>query len=276
MLLLAVALSACSGPTMLNALAPDSGYRVASGVAYDAKHGLDLDVYVPSGAQQAPVVVFFYGGRWESGSRQEYQFVGASLARQGFVVVIPDYRLYPKVRYPAFVQDCARAVAWTHAHIGSYGGSADKLVLMGYSAGAYNAAMLALDSEFMHQVGGSRKWFKGMIGLGGPYDFMPIIDPDLRDIFGPPERFAKTQPVYYADGTNPPLLLIESRSDQVVAVKNTLALYDRVAKANGPVEKLIYPDLSHQKLIGVVSTTLSGQADILPNIVRFVRKVTGS
>lgn len=273
-LLFSALLGACSSLQVLNAMAPQSGYRPTLDVTFDPAHDLKLDVYTPDGARDAPVVVFFHGGRWESEDKKDYQFVGATLAQQGFVTVIPNYRLYPQVRYPAFVDDSARAVAWVHAHIGSYGGSPEKIVVMGYASGAYNAAMLALNPAFMKKAGGNRDWIRGMIGIAGPYDILPIIDPDLRDIFGPPERFAQTQPVFWVDGHNPPLLLMASQADHVVSVNSTLELYDRVAKANGPVEKVIYPDLSHQKIIAVLSTALSGQADVLFNVVHFVRRVT--
>lgn len=270
-----LALSACSSNQFLNATASDSGYTLSQNVVYDDTTGLKLDVYAPQqAAGNAPVVVFFFGGRWSAGDKQEFKFVGQALAARGFVAVIPNYRLYPQVRYPDFLNDCARAVAWTHAHIGSYGGSAARIVLMGHSSGAYNAAMLALDPEFLARAGGNRSWVRGMIGLAGPYDFLPLTDPDLRDLFGPPESYEKTQPVFHVDGNNPPLLLMHGGKDETVDIKNTNSLFDRVKRAGGTADKVIYPKLDHGRILDVTATRMQDYADVMDKIDAFVQRVT--
>jgi acetyl esterase/lipase len=266
-------LAACSGPQVLNAITPNSGYALASNVAFGA-NGLKLDVYTPNGAGNAPVVVFYFGGRWQEGQKEQFKFVGQALAARGMVAVIPGQRLYPQVRYPDFLADAADAVVWTHAHIGDYGGSPDKIVVMGHSSGAYNAAMLALDPEFLQRAGGERAWLRGMIGLAGPYDFLPITAPDLRDLFGPPEGFEKTQPVLHVDGHNPPLLLMHGEKDETVAVSNTNSLFERVRRAGGTVDKVLYPNLDHKWLIADVSTRFQGNADVVNHIEMFTKQVT--
>lgn len=269
-------LAGCSGQQVLNAVTPTVGYSVSNGIAFDAEHELKLDVYTPDDARNAPVVVFFFGGRWENGDKKAYKFVGQALAAQGFVAVIPNYRLYPPAHYKDFLSDCAEAVVWAHKFAHAYGGSADKLVLMGHSAGAYNAVMLTLDPEFLKAAGGDRDWLKGAIGISGPYDFLPLTSPDLRDIFGPPEHFDQTQPVFWANGGNPPLLLIASKADQAVEVHNTEDLFDRVKRAGGPVEKVIYKDLSHVDTVADLAAPLRGRADILKNVAEFVQRVTNT
>ncbi|MGB7290528.1 MAG: alpha/beta hydrolase, partial [Candidatus Macondimonas sp.] len=189
-----LALAGCSGISVLNALTPGSGYTRQAGIVFDEHTGLQLDVYAPSGARNAPVAVFFYGGSWQEGAREDYRFVGEALARQGLVVVVPDYRLYPAVRYPAFLQDAAQAVAWTRSHIATYGGDPESLVLMGHSACAYNAAMLTLDPDFLQAVGVQRGVIRGMVGLAGPYDFLPLKEPALQRIFAPAGDLRLTQP----------------------------------------------------------------------------------
>lgn len=270
----AALLAGCSGQELLNGMTPTSGYSVSNDIAFEDKHDLKLDVYTPDHARDAPVVVFFYGGRWEEGDKTGYRFVGQALAAQGFVAVIPDYRLYPKATYKQFLDDCAHAVTWIHRHARAYGGSADKLVVMGHSAGAYNAAMLALDPAFMKAAGGDRDWIKGMIGLSGPYDFLPLTAPDLRAIFAPPDQFDQAMPVFWANGGNPPLLLIASKADHTVEARNTEELFNRIKRAKGPVEKIIYKDLSHAQTVAVLSAPLRGRADILSNVADFVRRVT--
>ena len=274
-LALTLAAAACSGQQVLNALTPSSGYRFAPGVVYDAEHKLTLDAYTPPEARNAPVVVFFYGGRWEEGSPDEYRFVGQALASQGFVAMLPDYRHYPQVKYPGFVEDAARAVRWAQLNAVLYGGDPDKLFVMGHSSGAHLAAMLALDEEFLKAVGADRAALKGMIGLAGAYDFLPLTAPDLRDMFGPPERFAQSQPVSYVDGQNPPLLLLHGADDDTVRVENTRSLAAAVTRAGGPVETVIYQSLSHPMMVATLAAPLRGRADVLEQVAQFVRRNAG-
>lgn len=251
-------LSGCSGITVLNTLAPERGVRVSENLLFDPTHHLALDIYQPADAKQAPVVVFFWGGSWQEGDKSLYPFVGRALAARGFVVAIPNYRLYPAVRYPAFLYDSARAVAWVHTHITQYGGNPEHIVLMGHSTGAYNAAMLALNPEYLRAVGLSRHDMVGMIGLGGPYDFLPLVDPALQAIFAPAAPdLSSTQPIHWVGKNCPPMLLIESAVDTIVAPKNTRNLGAALHAQGDPVRVLMVPSLSHQWLIGVVSNVLS-------------------
>jgi len=272
-------LSACSGQEILNRVTSDDGYQLASNVAYDDASALKLDVYSPVDAKNAPVIVFFFGGRWEEGSKEQYKFVGQALAARGFVAVIPNYRLYPQVKFPGFLTDCAKAVRWAHMNATRYGGDPNKLVVMGHSAGAYNAAMLALNPDFMKSAGGDRSWIRAMIGLAGPYDFLPITDPDLRDLFGPPESYDQTQPVLLVDGRNPPMLLMAGEDDETVFAKNSHSLASRIEKAGGPVETVFYPKMSHAKIIATIATSslarlAVGQSDVMFYVNDFVRRNT--
>jgi acetyl esterase/lipase len=273
LLLSALALSACTGAQVLNSLTPGTGYVLATNLPFDDETRLRLDVYTPAGeVRDAPVVVFFYGGRWTTGSKDDFRFVGQALAAQGFVAVIADHRKYPDVVFPVFVEDAARAVRWTHRNIARFGGSPDKLFVMGHSSGAHLAAMLALNGEYLKAVGGSRSWLKGMIGLAGPYDFMPITAPDLRDMFDPPERFPDSQPIFFADGQNPPLLLMHGEDDEDVWVKNTRNLAKAVGEAGGGVETVIYPKLGHRWIIAAISAPLRSRNDVISHIREFVNR----
>jgi acetyl esterase/lipase len=182
--LLLMVLTGCSPVRLLNALTPDDTFHRTAGIAYGADPRQKLDVYMPrQPLEGAPVVVFFYGGSWNSGDRGDYAFVGEALASRGIVAVLADYRLYPQVRYPLFLEDSAQAVAWTRAHIRAFSGNPQRLYLMGHSSGAYNAAMLALDPSLLGAVGMSSKDLSGWIGLAGPYDFLPIKNADVRPVF---------------------------------------------------------------------------------------------
>lgn len=274
-------LSGCSGLGVLNSMTTDDGYAVASNIPYDANTGMSLDMYNFRGSHDAPVVIFLYGGRWTEGSKEQYKFVGQALTSQGFIAVIPDYRKYPQVRFPSFVQDAAKAVKWTRDNIQKYGGDPRKIFIMGHSAGAHIGAMLTLNEEYLKAAGGSRSWIRGMIGLAGPYDFLPLTAPDLRDLFGPPDRYELSQPILFVDGKNPPMLLLHAEDDETVLVKNTRNLAKAIARAGGPVETLIYPKIgcpafnSHYCILATIAAPLRKQSDVLAGITDFIRRRSG-
>lgn len=266
----------CTGTQLLNSITPSGGHRFAPNIPYDAEHRLTLDLYTPPSARGAPVVVFFYGGRWTSGAAADFRFVGQALASNGFVAVIPEYRHYPAVRFPAFVQDGARAVRWVQQQIARYGGDPQRIFLMGHSSGAHIAALLALDPAYLKEAGVDRASLRGMIGLAGPYDFLPLTAPDLRDMFGPPEHYELSQPVTFADGTNPPLLLLHGADDETVSVRNTRSLAAAVTRARGPVEIVIYPEMSHAWIIATLAGPLRAQSNVLERVVEFVNRQSGA
>lgn len=266
------ALAGCTGPQLLNAFTPSGGYRHAQGLAYDPARRLALDIYTPVGARREPVVVFFHGGRWTTGRAADFHFVGQALAAQGFVAVLPEVRHYPRARFPEFVEDAARAVRWTETQVARYGGDPDRLFVMGHSSGAHLAAMLALDARFLAAAGGDRAKLKGMIGLAGPYDFLPLTDADLRDMFGPPERYELSQPVAFADGDNPPLLLLHGEDDTTVRARNTRSLAAAVQRAGGRVESHVYPEMSHGWIVATLAAPLRGRSDVLERVAGFVRR----
>lgn len=268
-------LAGCAGTGALNTLTPSAGYSVASNLPYDEAGRLRLDVYSPSDARGRPVVVFFYGGRWTDGSKDEFKFVGEALASRGYVAVIADVRQYPAVRFPAFMKDAAQVVKWVRSNVGQHGGNGEQLFVMGHDSGAHIAAMLAIDRKYLAEVGGSRQWLRGMIGLAGPYDFMPITAPDLRDLFGPPDQFEQSQPIFFVDGGNPPLLLIHGEDDDVVWVKNTRNLAQAVGNAGGAVETIIYPKLGHRLILANIARPLRGRSDVLDNISEFINRRAG-
>jgi acetyl esterase/lipase len=258
--------SACSPLGVLNGLAPDR--LTARDLPYGNGPRRTLDVYVPAnGPKAAPVVVFFYGGSWNSGSKADYRFVGGALAASGFVTIIPDYRVYPEVRFPDFLDDCAAAFAWAGANAGRFGGGT-RLVLMGHSAGAYNAAMLALDPTYLARAAAPRP--AAMLGLAGPYDFLPLVDPELKIIFGQPPTPPDTQPINHVDGRNPPMLLLAGDADTTVLPRNTTRLAARVAASGGQVESRIYPGIDHKEIVGAIGVPFRFLAPTLMDSARFI------
>ena len=264
----AFAAAGCSPVQLLNGLAP--ARLAADGVAYGDGPRQTLDVYVPTGAGPFPVVVFLYGGGWNSGDRAMYRFVGGALAQQGFVTVIPDYRLFPEVRFPTFLQDNAAALRWTHDTIGQYGGAPGPMFLMGHSAGAYNAAMLALDAQWLGAVELRRSDLRGTAALAGPYDFLPLDTDELRTIFGPADQLARTQPINFVDGKAAPMLLLAGAKDTTVDPANTLRLAARIRAAGGSVQDRIYPGIQHEELVGAIGVPLRFLAPVLRDCVAFM------
>jgi len=273
-LVLALALAGCSGQQLLNTLVPDDGYRLTADRAYGDKPRQRLDVYVPRDvAGPAPVVVFFYGGRWSDGSKAGYQFAAQALTSKGYVVVVPDYRLYPQVRFPTFVEDGAQAVAWTFANIAEYGGDANKLFIMGHSAGAHIAAMLALDGQYLQAVGLAPKRLRGLIGLAGPYDFLPLESADLKDMFGPPERYPASQPINFVSTCQPPLLLIHGKDDHTVDPANTRNLARASRELGAQAVTHFYPDVGHVGLAASLGYPLRGQSSALADTDAFIQRI---
>lgn len=245
--------------------------RVASGIAYGEGERRRLDVYAPRlGRGPRPVIVFFYGGSWNSGTRAGYAFVGRALAARGFVVVVPDYRLVPETRYPGFVEDGAAAVRWTTRHAADYGGDPRRLVLAGHSAGAYIAAMLAVDERWL---GTDRRAVRGFVGLAGPYDFAPFDVAAARAAFGDWPRPPETQPVHWAGRGDPATLLLVGDVDRLVAPRNSEALAARLRAGGVAVRLVHYPKLGHVGMITAVARPFRGKAPVLDDIAAFAADV---
>ncbi len=262
--------------TILNAVASIGDYRVSENVAYAEGSRHTLDIYRPAHMDKpAPVVVFFYGGSWDQGDKAIYRFVGAALAAQGFVAIIPDYRLYPEVRFPGFLQDAAQAVAWARIHAGEWDGDPSQIVLMGHSAGAHIAAMLTFDRQWLASVGlDPVHGIKAMVGLAGPYDFLPLHSDRLKDIFGPPEGLAATQPINFVTAAAPPVFLGVPQDDSIVKPKNTINLASRIAQVGGHPTVKFYSHVNHLTLIGSFSLLLRWMAPVVSDTAQFIHEMT--
>ncbi len=263
-------LSGCSPASVLNVLAPDR--LAAEGVRFGLEVRQRLDIYRPTGSGPFPVMMFLYGGAWDSGDRAMYRFVGDAFAAHGILTVIPDYRLWPQVRYPVFLQDCALALAWTRANIAGYGGLPSAPALIGHSAGAYNSAMLALDPSLLGAVGLSpSRDLSRVVGLAGPYDFLPLHSDELRAVFGPGPAGPSTQPISHVDGRNPPMLLAAGTADGTVMPANTIRLAARIRADAGPVEERLYPGVDHLGIVGAIARPLRSLAPTLHDCLAFLR-----
>ena len=264
----------CSSADTVNLLVNRSGFETQTDIPYGDNPRLKLDVYRPRNAVNAPVVVFFYGGSWQTGSKSTYLFVAAALANRGFVTIVPDYRVYPEVRFPGFLQDGARAVRWAHDNAGRFGGDPSKLVIMGHSAGAHIAAMLSIDGQWLRQVGlDPRRDVAGLVGLAGPYDFLPLKDPTLKVIFGGDNRPA-TQPISFVKGGEPPALLLTGAGDETVQPGNTARLAARLRAVGSQAADVSYPRIGHITIIGAFSSALRFLAPVVDDTAAFIDQVT--
>jgi len=298
-------LPACSPVAVLNTLAPRAGISVTLNVPYGGGDRRSLDIYAPvawtpeatgpAGApvrdvaspgvaplarvganvdtwpRGAPVVVFIYGGGWKDGDKANYRFVAAPLAARGFLTVVPDYRVFPQVRFPVFIQDAAAAVAWVRNNIAGYGGDPRRIFLMGHSAGAHIVAMLALDRQWLAADGlDADRDIAGMVGLAGPYDFLPLHDPELDDIFGPAGELRLTQPISFAHGGAAPMFLAAGTGDTTVLPRNTEHLAAAVRRDGGQVEETLYPGIGHRLILGAIAGPLRWIAPVLLDVTRFL------
>jgi len=269
-----IALAACSPLRVVNAVVPDDGVDVITDLAYGAAPRQKLDLYRPKAATQPlPVVLFFYGGSWKNGRRADYAFVGHSLARQGFLCAVADYRVYPNVSFPGFIEDGASAVAWLADNAQDHGGKAERINLMGHSAGAHITAMLALDARYLDATGKSRSVLGRWVGLAGPYAFYPSEIRSIRDIFASlPEDRAR--PITFAGPGAPPALLLHGTADRTVYPWNSIQLSNKLQQEDIDASVHLYDDIGHAPLVLSLSEPFTGIASALNDSVAFLK--TGS
>ena len=274
-------LTACSAVDVLNATVPTDTYRSAVDLAYGNHSRQKIDVYLPSqpladktlAAGGAPMVVFFYGGSWSSGDRADYRFVGEALAAQGIVTVLADYRLSPEVRYPVFLQDSALATRWAFANAQKYGADPARIFVMGHSAGAYNAAMLALDKRWLGAVGLSPARLAGWIGLAGPYDFLPIGDRKTQVACEWPNTPPDSQALFHAGSASPPALLLAPEKDSLVNTqRSTVGMAQRLRSSGVRVESELFDTVSHVTIVATLASVLRSRAPVLERVTGFVKR----
>ena len=269
------ALAGCSATQAINALVPSDTYRFTPDVAYGAQPRQRLDVYQPKTEPPEggfPVVVFFYGGTWHMGERAQYRFMGEALAANGMVAMVADYRLFPEATYPDFLPDCAKAVVYALNESARFSGNPRRVVVMGHSAGAYNAAMIALDPRWLMQQGHQISELAGWIGLAGPYDFIPIIDPQTRETFHHPQVPPDSQPIRYISGKAPRTFLGAAKKDQEVdPQRNSAQLAEGLKAAGVSVSFERYDHVGHVSLVASFAQPLRWLSPALKDVSAFVK-----
>ncbi len=270
-------LAACTPARFLDSVIPDDGATtLIKDVSFGANPRQKLDVYGPPDARPgAPVALFVYGGGWNSGSRREYQWAGKMLAAQGFVTIVADYRLTPEVSFPGFIEDVAAAVRWAVDHAGDHGGDPSRIVLVGHSAGAYNAAMVALDPRYLKAVGVERSRIKAFAGLAGPYYFPDLSGPILSKTFAgaPDDKIYQT--LDYAGPGSPAAFLVAGDADKTVRPRNTERLAEALKNEGVEVESHIYPGQSHADVLLNLTRTFRGRSTEYAQLTGFLRRQAG-
>ena len=266
--------SACTPVKVLNSLVPETSYELVSAIEYGANARQQLDIYRPKTAEKSAalkkVIIFYYGGNWDSGERADYKFVAEALTSQGFIVVIPDFRLYPEVLFPGLMADPATAAKWVKANINQYGGDANKVFLAGHSSGAHLVVMMAINPEYLAQASLKPNDFAGVIGLAGPYDFLPLKSDRLKVIFGSDAEQWKSQPINFVDGKNPPLLLAVGMKDGTVWPRNSINLAKKIKDNNGLVEVAEFANYGHIDMVTKLAKPLRGDGELLKAITLFI------
>lgn len=243
------------------------------GIAYGDDERQKLDIYVPEGRAEKPypVLVFFHGGAWRDGERDGYGFLGRAFAARGIVTVVADYRKTPKARFPAFVEDTASAIAWVNANISKHQGDVGRLYIMGHSAGAHIAMMTALDRQWLAEKGLEPSIIKGVIGLAGPYDFLPLTTDSSKIALGHWPDLTETQPITYARADAPALLLLTGDIDTVVKPRNSKVLAAKMAELGGKAQLKIYPKVDHADIMMAVSRAFRTKAPVVEDVEAFIR-----
>lgn len=273
--LLALLTGGCSPATLLNSLTSHQGYEITRSVAYSKGTRHTIDIYSPAGAKHAPVIVFFYGGSWQGGSKESYLFVAAALAQRGYVTIVPDYRVYPEIRYPKFIEDGALVLRWVKDNAARFGGNSRKLFVMGHSAGAYIAAMIAINGRWLRAVGlNAHRDIAGLIGIAGPYDFLPLQDETLKIIFGGANR-PETQPISYVTPGVPPALLVTGANDSTVDPGNATRLANRLRAEGNRAKVVVYSGVGHITIIGSFAQQLQFLSPVLRDVEAFVTETVG-
>lgn len=262
--------AACSPVSVLNLVVPRSGYHIIRDLAYGADPRQKLDLYVPdTGPAKMPVILFFYGGSWQSGSKDMYLALGQAFASRHIIVAIADYRLYPQIRYPTFLDDGADAFVYVRDHVADHGGDPGHLFLAGHSAGAYNAVMLAADRRYLQKAGANIGQICGVIGIAGPYNFLPLTDEHLIAMFGGARR-PETQPINYIDGKRPPMFLAAGTADMTVSPRNSSDMAAKLRTFDSPVQLASYPEVGHIGIILSLAPGFRGRTSLRDDITHFV------
>jgi acetyl esterase/lipase len=264
-------LGACSPRRIAETFLIGDHFARTTDIAYAEGERHRLDVYRPNNTRdRLPVVVFIHGGRWQTGSKDEYRLLGDALTDNGVVVVIPNYRLHPEVNFPGWVEDAARAVRWTHENIQRFGGDTTQIWVVGHSAGAHTAVLLALNEHYLRDMKVPDYAVRGYISLAGPVE-TEWTDPDVQTLMGPRSSWAASYPATYIDGSEKPLLLLHGADDKTDWPLISTRLADLIRARGGCAEVVVYEGIGHIKIAAALMVPELDVAPVMEDVLAFIR-----
>lgn len=251
-----------------------SSELVESAVPYGSEPNQTLYVFKPKQATpNLPILIFVHGGSWQEGNAADYGFVGRAFAAKGFVTFVVNYRKHPEHPYPAFIQDVATSLKWVHSNATQFGGDAEKIFLVGHSAGAYNIALAVLDQRYLEAAGTKDGHIKGIATLSGPFDFLPLDSDITREVFGKINNLESTQPINFVRKDAPPFLILHGTSDTTVYPKNAKSLFKHLTDVGASAKLIEYQGVSHVGILLDMAMPLRGNAPVLDDVVKFFRDI---
>ncbi|WP_404422755.1 alpha/beta hydrolase [Thalassospira australica] len=271
-LIAALFLAGCDKLAAFNHLQAGDYQPTIADLQYGDADRQKLDLYLPSDrTKPAPLIVWFYGGSWDSGDKAKYAFVAKRFTEMGYAVAIPDYRLVPEIRFPEFIKDGAKALAfikqYSHDHPDRI--TTGPIILAGHSAGAYNAVQLVADQSYLASVGMTANDIAGIIGLSGPYDFYPYDVRATQIAFGNTHA-TQSQPVEQDLSHMPPLLLITGNRDHTVYPRNSI----RLAELAPNTKLVIIKDTGHAGTLIALGSVLTENRAVLEPVREFLTAQT--
>ncbi|MEP0356749.1 alpha/beta hydrolase [Paraglaciecola sp.] len=255
-----------------SSIAITRSYDVERDISYGIKPWQKLDIYkATNGDQNAPVIVFFFGGGWSWGDKVYFEFVADSFVRKGYTVVIPNYVLFPEGRFPEFVHDGASTIKWVADNIRQHGGDAEQIHLVGHSAGAYISVMLATDDQYLNQLGLTTDVIKGVGGVAGPYNFTPK-EQEYIDIFGP-ENFDTMRIANHVNGNEPPMIMLYGAGDTTVGLFNLEIMAQGLKQFNIKHKTVLYDQaINHTNILLKLHPWFAGDVSVADDIDKYFKQ----
>ena len=274
---------AFSALAVVNGITSNSGVGVSKDILYGDAPDQDLDIYYPKPLAKAmesqtdiktsyPMVVFVHGGSWENGSKEEYAFVGQSLAQAGYVTAVINYRKAPEHVYPDYVEDTAQAIAWSYKNATRFHADPERLAVVGHSAGAFNAVAAIANEDFLKPYGVKPTDIAAVIGIAGPYsyDFRKFSSATAFPADATPDE---VMPDRQIKGAQPPYLLLTAEKDTVVYESNTIKMTKALQQAGVTVQTGEISGASHATSIGAMAPPLRWVNDVRAQVVNYLDKI---
>lgn len=268
--LLALAAAGCSSRELAELVLVGNHFTEVRDIPFAGPDGPRLDVYSPEGLDApAPVAIFFYGGRWQSGSKATYRLLADALTRRGIVTVVPDYTLYPEATFPRWVEEGAKAVAWARTNAAAHGGDPDRIFLVGHSAGAHTAVLLTVDERYLRDEGVDPEAIRGTVSISGPVATR-WTDADVQALMGPQSGWPKSYPESYIDEREGPFLFLHGGGDETLRPRNSMTLARLVRQRGGCARGIVYPGVGHIEIIVALMAPWLRRAPVRDDLVEFI------